>query len=313
MATKILKICLMMWNTLKSDSYHYTGDMLKANLLIMKKFLFPTDFSANAKHALAYGYNLARQVKANIVICNAIIEPAEVAQAGLVVWPMEESELLVKDSSRELNLLKQHLEDKAETIGYTPTISCMAQAGTVLDVVNGIMHYENIGLVIIGTHGSSGLSTLLLGNHSRSMIDEINKPLLLVPPAGKIAPVKKIAFATDFQNPVYDLACIINLITLARPLNAEILVTNIFDNDHHNHEIFMKELTAKANYPLLYYRMVKAYTPEAGLDWLCEYGQIDMLAMAHRDHNFIDSLFRGSLAQKMATHIPIPLLVFPAL
>nr|MCS3813040.1 nucleotide-binding universal stress UspA family protein [Mucilaginibacter sp. X4EP1] len=303
----------MMMNTLKTDGDHYWADRLMATLHTMKKFLFPTDFSDDAKHALYYGYNLAKQVKANVIICNAIIEPAEISQAGLVTWPIEESDMLLKDSHHELSSLKQHLENKAETISYNPTITCMEQAGTVLDVVNGITHDKNIGLVIIGTHGSNGLSTLLLGNHSRSMIDEINKPLLLVPPAATITPVKKIAFATDFQDPAYDLNCIINLITLARPLNAEILVTNIFDDGLHNHEVFMKELTARANYPLLYYRLVKAYKPEAGLDWLCEHGQIDILAMVHRDHTFIDSLFRGSLTQKMANHIPIPLLVFPTI
>ena len=81
----------------------------------MKTFLFPTDFSANAKHALNYGYSLAKQVKANMIICNTIIEPAEIPQAGLVSWPMEESDLLQDDSNRELKLLKEQMENKEET------------------------------------------------------------------------------------------------------------------------------------------------------------------------------------------------------
>jgi nucleotide-binding universal stress UspA family protein len=279
----------------------------------MKKFLFPTDFSANAKHALNYGYNLAKQVKANMIICNAIIEPAEIPQAGLVSWPMEESGLLQGDSNRELKLLKEQIESKEETISFNPSITCISEAGTVTDMINRVGHQNDVGLVIIGTHGSSGLSTLLLGDHSREIIDEINKPLLLVPPAAKIKPVKKIAFATDFIDMVKDLECIQDLITLARPLNAEILITNIFDNDKHIAEWFMNELSNKANDPHIYYREVKAYRPVSGLDWLCEHGDIDMLAMVHRSHNFIDSLFRGSQTQKMANHIVIPLLVFPAI
>ena len=278
----------------------------------MKKFLFPTDFSANAKHALNYGYSLAKQVKANMIVCNAIIEPAEVPQAGMVNWPVEESDLLDEDSNHELKLLKTHLEDKEETISFNPIITTENYTGTVIDMVNHLGHSRDIGLVVIGTHGSSGLSTLLLGNHSREMIDEINRPLLLVPPAAKILPIKKIAFATDFQNPAADLDCIYELITLARPLNAEILIINIFDEDEHAAEWFMNELANKANYPQLYYRVVKAYQPVTGLDWLCEHGDIDMLAMVHSNHTFIDSLFRGSQTQRMAAHIPIPLLVFPA-
>ncbi|SDS71131.1 Nucleotide-binding universal stress protein, UspA family [Mucilaginibacter mallensis] len=279
----------------------------------MKKFLFPTDFSANAKHALNYGYSLAKQVKANMIICNAIIEPAEIPQSGLVSWPMEESDLLQADSNRELKLLKEQMESREETISFNPSITCISEAGTVTDMINRVGHQNDVGLVIIGTHGSSGLSTLLLGDHSREIIDEINKPLLLVPPAAKIKQVKKIAFATDFKDPVKDMECIHAFITLARPLNAEILITNIFDEEEHAAEWFMNELANKANYPHIYYRVVKAYHPVSGLDWLCEHGDIDMLAMVHRSHNFIDSLFRGSQTQKMANHIVIPLLVFPAI
>jgi nucleotide-binding universal stress UspA family protein len=279
----------------------------------MKKFLFPTDFSANAKHALNYGYSLAKQVKANMIICNAIIEPAEIPQSGLVSWPMEESDLLQADSNRELKLLKEQMESKGETISFNPSITYISEAGTVTDMINRVGRQNDVALVIIGTHGSSGLSTLLLGDHSRAIIDEINKPLLLVPPAAKVKPVKKIAFATDFTNMIKDLECIQTLITLARPLNAEILITNIFDNDEHIAGWFMNELSNKANYPHIYYREVKAYRPVSGLDWLCEHGDIDMLAMVHRSHNFIDSLFRGSQTQKMANHIVIPLLVFPAI
>ncbi|MDF2430389.1 MAG: hypothetical protein JWP44_20 [Mucilaginibacter sp.] len=301
-----------MINTLNNDYSHCFKGWLEAVLYTMKKFLFPTDFSANARHALHYGYNLAKQVKANILICNAIIEPAEVPQYGLMSWPIEESNQLLADSTNELNLLKHHLEHTQETINFNPSIICENQAGTVMDMVNHLGHTYDINLVVIGTHGGSGLSTLLLGDHSRQMIDEITRPLLLVPPDAPIVPIKKIAFATDFQNTAQDLECIYQLITLARPLNAEILVTNIFDDEEHGAEWFMNELANKANYPLIYYRVIKARQPVAGLDWLCEHGDIDMLAMVHRNHNFIDSLFHRSNTQKMANHISIPLLVFPA-
>ncbi len=185
-------------------------------------------------------------------------------------------------------------------------------------MVNKLGNNRDIDLVIVGTHGSSGLSTFLLGNHSRQMIDEINKPLLLVPPATPITRIKKIAFATDFKNLVKDMECLHQLIELARPLNAEILITHILNEDQHTTAFqyiidqFMTEISGKANYQKLYYRELKSPGSVAGLDWLCKHGDIDMLAMVHRPHNFIDRMFRGSQTQKMAGHIPVPLLVFPA-
>lgn len=286
--------------------------------ITMRTFLFPTDFSENAKHALSYGYSLAKQVKANIIICNAIIEPAEIPQSGMVSWPMEESDLLLKDSEHELDLLKKYLEGKEETISFNPAVSCISEAGTVTDIINNTIHSHNIGLVLSGTHGNSGLGTLLLGNHVSKMIDFVKRPLLLVPPLADIVPIKKIAFATDFKNPEHDLECILTLTTLARPLNAEILVTHIVDGGGHDAEFqhrvdkFMVNVSDKVNYPHIYYRVVNAKHTTKGLQWLCNHGTIDIMAMVHRSHNFFDELFNGSHTQKMVKHIAIPLLVFPS-
>jgi nucleotide-binding universal stress UspA family protein len=283
----------------------------------MKKFLFPTDFSANARHALDYGYNLARQVKANIVICNSVIEPAEIPHAGWVAWPVEESDLLFNGGNDELNLLKRYLKKKEELTGFNPSFSCIEQAGTMVDVANGIADEQEIGLVIIGTHEAGTLSALLIGDHSRAMINESKKPLLLVPPTAEIVPIKKIAFATDFTNAAADMQCIHQLVNLAKPLNAEILLTYIHESEFHDvsfrHPIdrFMRMIADNANYPNIYYREIKDRPPIVGLDWLCEHGQIDILAMVHRNHDFLDSMINGSQTQKMADHIAIPLLVFP--
>ena len=283
----------------------------------MQTFLFPTDFSKNAMHAVKYGYYLAREIKADIILCNAVIIPAEAPQAGLVIWPLEESDTLLKDSTEELVKLKSSIEHSRNKSGFQPSISCRNEPGILTDVVNHVIANEKADLVVIGTHGSSGLTTLLLGNHSRSMIDEVDRPLLLVPPAAKLSPVKKIAYATDFNNTDEDIVSICSLIALAQPLNAEILLTHIYEEENQKPDFkkwlkkFMKELSDKASFTNIQHKTYKSSGTQAGLEWLCYNGEIDILAMVHRSHNFIDSLFRGSQTQKMAGHIPIPLLVFP--
>jgi nucleotide-binding universal stress UspA family protein len=284
----------------------------------MKTLLISTDFSKHAKHTAEYGYNLARQIKANIVLCNAVIVPAEAPQAGLVVWPMEESGELLYDSARELTHLKEHLEQANHTAYFQPVIRCINGPGTLTDVINHIIANHEIDLVIIGTHGNNGLSTFLLDNHSQNMINDTTKPLLLVPPTAVIAPIKKIAFATDFKRPDHDQEAIYALIALAKALNAEILLTHIDDEKDLSHQLkqraeqFMIELSDKADYPNIYYRVVKNASAEKGLEWLCEHGQIDMLAMLHRPHSFFDNILRGSLTKKVANHIAIPFLVVHA-
>lgn len=282
----------------------------------MKKLLIPTDFSANATHAAAYGYAIAKQIKAGLMLLNAFVVPGEIPQAGVIVWPMEEYDTILKESADELKKLKIDLEKKYRS-GYKPVISLANEMGVLTDVINDIIDNHNIDMIIMGTHGNTGLSTIMLGNHSKRMINEARKPLLLVPFTAAIKPVKKIAYATDFKNPENDLLTIYKLIPFARQLNAEILLTHVLDETHQSPTFkkwldnVLTDLSNKADYPNIYYRLIKGRKPESGLDWLCEHGQVDMLAMLHHKHSFLDNLLNNSYTQKMAKHITIPLLVFP--
>jgi len=283
----------------------------------MKTLLISTDFSKAATHAAAYGYNLAKQIKANIILCNAVIVPAEIPQAGVVVWPMEEYNVLMEDSDKELKSLRTELESKNSSEGFNPPVKIINETGRLTDIVNVMVKEHQADMVIIGTHTEDGLSTLVLGNHTRQMVDCAIKPLLLIPPTAHLAPVKKIAFATDFKQPEKDLESIYNLVPLARLLNADILITHVNREKYQPADFqnwlkqFLMDLSNKANYPHIYYRIIRDSNIESGLDWLYKYGYIDMLAMVHRPHGFFGRLLKGSLTQKMAGHITIPLLVIP--
>jgi nucleotide-binding universal stress UspA family protein len=285
----------------------------------MKTLLIATNFSGNAKHAAEYGYLLAKRLKAKIIVCNAVIIPAEAAVSGMVAWPMEESDTLLESSTEELKKLKAHLEQGDHTDTFRPPVTFFTEAGLVKDIINEVIGNRQVDVVIAGTHESGRLSTFLLGNHANDLIATCAKPLLLVPFNAKFKPVNKIAFATDFIYPYEDLDLIYDLITMARPLNADILITHVNEEKFNRMDFqlwikeFMAELSNKADYPHIYYRPIKSAKTESGLDWLCEHGQIDMLAMAHRNHNFIWNLVNGSHTQKMANHITIPLLMLPCI
>src|SRR3984885_6940061 len=97
----------------------------------MKTILVATDFSPNAKHAADYGYRLAEQMRANLVLCNAFVVPAEVPDAGFVSWPMYEYEEMLKDSEEELKALRATLEEENQDAVFKPVIHCANDIGTV--------------------------------------------------------------------------------------------------------------------------------------------------------------------------------------
>jgi len=281
----------------------------------MKRLLITSDFSDNAKHAAEYGYALAREIKAGIFLCNVVTIPAESPISGMVAWPMEESDALLRGSLADLKQLKEHLEQNDYSETFMPPIAYLNETGTVREIINDVSSNQKVDMVIAASHQKGGFSTFLMGNHTLDLIEACIKPLLIIPEAATFKPIKKIAFASDFKNYETDLEEIYQLISLARLLNAEVLLTHIYNEKDPLHRFekgikqFLSELSNKADYPQIYYRVINEGKIESGLDWLCEHGQIDMLAMVHRKHGFFDNLLNGSYTRKMANHITIPLLV----
>jgi len=284
----------------------------------MKKILIATDLSANAMNAAKYGYSLAAEIKANLVLCNAFIVPAELPEGAMIAWPKFEYDELLRISEKELKALETELREIQTSGDFVPEIERINVDGRVPDVLAEQVEKMHIDLVIAGAHGSSWLNGAIKGNNAHRLIDSATYPLLLVPGIADYKPIKKVAFATDLVQPKKDLAAIYSLLSLLKKLNAELLITHVYDEADHpdkfkkSIEGFLTELSNKANYPNIYYRIVKSEKPEKGLNWLCQFGEVDILVMIHREKSILRQVFEGSHSRKMIDQITIPLLVLPS-
>lgn len=280
----------------------------------MKTLLIATDFSPNAGHAATYGYALAQQLKARLLLCHALNVPAEIPQTGMVAWPMEVYDDMMQDSYTELEKLKATLLSTAGTDGYQPEIICIHEAGFVADVINDEAAQNQADLIIIGAHGNGAIGTLMIGNHSRKLIEGAKVPLLLIPAGAELKNIQRIAFGSDFKQPEKDMAVIDQLVTLTAGLDAELVLAHI-EQDVADAEYsavvkqLLMQLIGKLSYKKVSYKVVKSNHVENGLEWLIRHAHIDMMVMAHREHNFFDQLINGSHTQKAAGEIPVPLLV----
>jgi nucleotide-binding universal stress UspA family protein len=222
-----------------------------------------------------------------------------------------------KDISDELKKIKVFLLESNGKFRFRPEISSVNSPGLVTDVVTALAEKERAELTVMATHGNSGLNTLLLGNHCHKMIDATKGLLMLVPFTAPVVPIKKIAFATDLKDPEKDLEIIYELIKVVRPLDAQLLITHITNgrwpetNLRKSFGQLLVDVSNKADYPNIFYRIVHHDKPEKGLEWLSDYGQVDVLAMVHRERGFLNELLHASHTKKMAGLINIPLLVIP--
>lgn len=285
----------------------------------MKTIILATDFSESANDAARFGFELACRIRAKVIIVNAMIIAAEVPQSGFACWPDEEFDGLLQEYAQELQRFKTELEAGLAPGAFHPPVHCINDTGRFTDVIRKAVAENQADLVVIGTHQGGLLSRFLIGNHAHQLIDATTSPLLVVKPGATYRPIKKIAFATGFQHPEKDLAVIYALIPLAKLLNAEILLAHVTSPQeeqdkeglHKTLAEYLIELSNRADYPNIYYRLIHDTQTEAGLVWLCEHGQVDMLAMAHRSRNILAEYFGHSHTKNMNKLSDLPLLVFP--
>src|SRR6185437_4004354 len=285
----------------------------------MKTILVPTDFSPAAENAALYALNLAKAINTGIKLFNAFKVPMETPLAAQVMWPLEDYDSLKDEVTDDLKRLAKKLSREAFSRGgsqpYRLPIEYSSEAGSVSEMVCEQAVAQRLGLVVMGMSGAGALSRLFLGSNSKELIDKATFPVLLVPPHAVFKGINKIAFASDLSDD--EIEVIHSLAGFAYKFNAEMLIAHVTDEKYemaHQHKVdsFLSDITGKINYPKIYYRHIKSLDVDHGLDWLTEHGQVDILAMVHKKHNWVEQIFEGSHTQKLAKHVEVPLLVFPA-
>ncbi len=282
----------------------------------MKTILVPTDLSVAADNAAKYAVQLAEIMRADVKLCNAITVPTDSVFANAVVWPLENYDSLKESMDNELvDACNRLASEENENVGkHTfPRINSISKPGDVTEVVSEIVKAEQIPLVVMGLSGAGALNRFFLGSNTEKMMECASFPLLLIPLGVSFKKIRKIAFATDFNQ--HDQETLHSVLSFARNFDAEVMIAHIADEVDAEHQKivdgFLSDITCKANYDKIYYRHVKSVDVEEGLKWICDQSFADMIVMSHGQHGFIDSFFSGSYTKKLARHVNIPLLVYP--
>lgn len=279
----------------------------------MKSLLLSTDFSDTANHAVKYGYQLAQKLRANVILCHIFMFPAEVPQGGVVVWPTDSYTDVLKDNEDQLRRLSDGLRSDVKVGDFKPAVKLINDTGLVADVVRNAAQAEKSDMIIVGTHQDT-LSALFTGNHSKTLIDQLDKPLLLVPPKAQLQLPRRVTFASDFKHPDQDLQMILSLMPFITKLDVELFITHIEPTGvHAENQIwlsqFLKDVGHRSNYPKIFSKLITDDNRASALQYLCSGSDTDLLVMVHRQHGFFEELFKGSYTKKTAKTTMVPLLV----
>lgn len=141
---------------------------------VFKSVLVPIDFSPHSAEALRMGANIARQNSALLTLVN-VLDPLDYAIAEGETWPAERRQASFAEAERSLAKAKRD----AESLG-APHVQTQAIEGAVIDSVVELALRVGVDLIVIGTHGRTGLGRVLLGSTADAVVRRAPCPVLCV-------------------------------------------------------------------------------------------------------------------------------------
>jgi len=155
-----------------------------------KKILVPIDFSDFSKAALKYAVTFAKQYKAKLIlvyVMEPIIYPPDFSM-GQITLPTVNFEMDRR--------AKEELEKLAENeITELVDVTTIIKTGKPFVEIIETAKEEDADLIIISTHGHSGVEHILFGSTADKVVQKAPCPVLTIR-----EPIKGFDYKTAFQK-----------------------------------------------------------------------------------------------------------------
>jgi nucleotide-binding universal stress UspA family protein len=129
--------------------------------------LHPTDFSTQSAYALRLACSLARDYGARLVVLHVFEEPAVAYGEGVMLPPAVD---FVEESREQL----RHLPIPADDVRAERRF----ERGDAVDQILRVAGDMQADLIVMGTHGRTGLARLLMGSVAERVVRNAPCPVL---------------------------------------------------------------------------------------------------------------------------------------
>ena len=266
--------------------------------------LVPTDFSKLSKVAVLYAVQIAKKLKADIILLSVI--NAASSSRALPKWKRLEEEMVImaKDDAEQLiSEIKKEIKGKIE-ISYRYILGFPVE-----DMIETFVTDNGVDMIVMGTKGATGLKKVVMGSNAAAVIDNSSVPVIAIPENAEFKTISKIAYASDLFN----LHEEIKTVTLfARLFDATVQVLHILPADSAKKvdKTMETDLIKISKYQKIAYHVLRNDSIVDALNTYIIDEQVDMLAMFTHKLDFYEKLFGKSVTRQLTFHAQVPLITF---
>ncbi len=275
----------------------------------MKKILVPTDFSKYSENALHAASLIAKEHNAEIIVLhmmgltgsglnkNANRGAAE-AIFHLKLAEKEFNDLLNKDYLKGITV-----KEKVEN--YTNFIE-----------LNAVVLKNDIDLIVMGSHGSSGFEEAFVGSNTEKVVRTSDVPVLVIKSRMKQFNAKEVVFASDFK--IDNVDAYRGAMKFFNKFNSNIhllyvnlphrFVTSKQMKENAREFISVADSGDLANLDKVVY--YNDSSVEEGIHNYCEQIDADIVAIPTHGRRGLAHFFIGSISESIANHEGRPVMTF---
>jgi nucleotide-binding universal stress UspA family protein len=148
-------------------------------MIKFKKILYPTDFSESSLEALKYAVSFARDFKARLVLLHVVNE--QIFSEGLSLPRVAAPEALEQELASEAERQLKAILPAGERAGLDSEMVIL-RGMPFLEIVRYAKD-NDVDLIVIGTHGRSGLEHVIFGSTAERVVRKAPCPVLTVQPS----------------------------------------------------------------------------------------------------------------------------------
>jgi nucleotide-binding universal stress UspA family protein len=273
----------------------------------MKKILVPIDFSDVSENAVAFAIELAKKMRGEVTLYHSIyfnnFYDFQFGDYGAIATMTDEVKV---DAEKRM----QSFIDKLET---DVKISYNITSDSLVSAIKGLVKDEGYDLVVVGTHGCSGLEEVFVGSNAERVVRHAPCPVISIPGSVNLSEIRKVLVPINlFELRAGFLTQIANLQSIFQCELEFIWVSQPEISPEREEELGKELFKVFKSYDLNNYSffVINNINPEHGIFIEAKETKADMVAMATHARRGILHWLSGSMTEDTVNHLDVPVWTF---
>ncbi|MDX5482969.1 MAG: universal stress protein [Hymenobacteraceae bacterium] len=263
------------------------------------RILVSVQFNEAGEQLLAYAGELAKAFGAELILLHT-------TQAQQLTFTQQSRAIHTLRCFGERVLMRQY---KAGS-GFA-RFECVIRPGSLRQSIKPVVQDYKVDLVLLEATPLPS-TTEAKDNHAAAVMEQVDCPVMVVPPAAHFRQLNNLVFTTDFTD--RDPKVLDRIANFAQQAQAKLTLVQIVSHKNkpqlNNLKAGIREVEQQLKGANTTIKLLEEEDMLEGISDFAEREQANMLILATQDNHLMERLFSTNYVKTMAYHTQIPLLVF---